>query len=80
MTKPPQDESMNLPNIELVADAVHDSWMQGKIANGITSRKAEDGEELMVPYSHLSEKQKEMDRQLVRTVYSAILMVGTSND
>jgi hypothetical protein len=63
---------MNLPDIEVVADAVHQSWIETKQANGITSRKAEDGEELMVPYSQLSEKQKEMDRGLVKTVYGAL--------
>lgn len=61
-----------LPDIEVVAAKVHNSWMEGKRAQGITSRKAEDGEELMVPYTKLSEKQKEMDRGLVRTVYAAI--------
>lgn len=61
-----------LPDIELTAAAVHESWMAKKKAAGITSRKAEDGEELMVPYTELSEAQKEMDRSLVRTVYEAI--------
>lgn len=63
---------MDLPDIETVAAAVHESWMEGKRTKGITSRKAEDGEELMVPYSELSEPQKEQDRALVRTVYAAI--------
>ena len=54
-----------LPDIEMVAAAVHESWMQGKRASGITSRKAEDGEELMVPYHQLSAKQQEIDRSLV---------------
>ena len=63
---------MNLPDIEVVASAVHDAWMEGKRAKGIFSRKAEDGEELMVPYEALSELQKEQDRSTVRTVYAAI--------
>lgn len=63
---------MKLPNIELVSAAVHESWMNGKLAKGVTSRKAEDGEELMVPYADLSEPQKEQDRATVRTVYEAI--------
>jgi hypothetical protein len=63
---------MELPDIELVADQVHESWMAGKRAKGITSRKAEDGEELMVPYVNLSEAQKNQDRSLVHTVYQAI--------
>jgi hypothetical protein len=63
---------MPLPNIEVVSAAVHEAWMEGKRAKGITSRKAEDGEELMVPYEQLSEPQKEQDRAAVRTVYAAI--------
>ena len=61
-----------LPDIELTASAVHEAWIAKKRAAGISSRKAEDGEELMVPYAELSEGQKEMDRSLVRTVYEAI--------
>ncbi len=62
-----------LPDIEIVSAAVHKSWMDGKIAQGIYTRTAEDGEELMVEYDLLSEKAKEVDRATVRTVYSAIL-------
>lgn len=65
-----------LPDIEMVADKVHESWMAAKRNQGIVSRKAEDGEELMVPYAQLSEPQKEMDRSLVRTVYAAIEALG----
>ncbi len=61
-----------LPDVELVAAKVHDSWMEGKRNKGIESRKAEDGEELMVPYEQLSETQKDQDRQTVLTVYKAI--------
>jgi hypothetical protein len=63
---------MNLPDIELVAAAVHEDWMEGKLAKGIASRKLESGEELMVPYEDLSEEAKELDRSTVRTVYKAI--------
>lgn len=63
---------ITLPDLEVVAAAVHDSWIRGKIANGITSRRSEHGEELMVPYAQLSEPAKEQDRATVRTVYEAI--------
>jgi hypothetical protein len=63
---------MELPDIEKVAALVHESWMDGKRKAGQKSRKAEDGEELMVPYEKLSEAQKEQDRATVRTVYGAI--------
>lgn len=63
---------MKLPNIETVSAKVHEAWMESKRAQGVESRKAEDGEELMVPYWHLSEKAKELDRGSVRAVYAAI--------
>lgn len=61
-----------LPDIEVVSAKVHDAWMDSKRAQGITTRKAEDGEELMAPYADLSEKAKELDRGTVRAVYAAI--------
>lgn len=63
---------MNLPDIEAVSDKVHEAWMDGKRAKGITSRKSESGEELMVPYSQLSEAAKDQDRDTVIAVYAAI--------
>jgi len=63
---------MDLPEIELVAARVHAAWMASKRAQGFSSRLAEDGEELMVPYEALSEKAKELDRTTVRAVYEAI--------
>jgi hypothetical protein len=64
--------TVSLPDIEEVSAQVHAAWIEAKRAQGITSRKAEDGEELMVPYRQLSERAKELDRQVVRTVYAAI--------
>jgi hypothetical protein len=64
--------TLSLPEIEEVSAQVHAAWIEAKRAQGITSRKAEDGEELMVPYRQLSERAKELDRQVVRTVYAAI--------
>jgi hypothetical protein len=63
---------MNLPDIEAVAARVHEAWMQAKLARGITSRKSETGEELMVSYEQLSEEAKELDRGTVKAVYAAI--------
>jgi hypothetical protein len=60
------------PNIELVADKCHAAWMASKRAAGITSRKSETGEELMVDYPDLSEPAKELDRGMVRAVYAAM--------
>jgi hypothetical protein len=63
---------MNLPDIETVSASVHDAWVQTKRAQGITTRKSETGEELMVEYHELSEEAKELDRNSVRAVYAAI--------
>lgn len=63
---------MNLPDIELVSAKVHEAWMQSKLAQGVTSRKSETGEEMMVPYEDLSEACKDLDRNTVKAVYAAI--------
>lgn len=62
----------DLPDIEHVSAKVHEAWIASKAAQGVTSRKAEDGEELIAPYAQLSEKAKELDRATVRAVYAAI--------
>jgi hypothetical protein len=63
---------VTLPDIEEVSAAVHDAWMDGKRAKGVESRQSETGEELMVPYSQLSEAAKDLDRGTVMAVYAAI--------
>lgn len=67
---------MELPDLEAVAAEVHAAWMATKRAQGVSSRKAEDGEELMVPYAELTEKAKELDRETVRAVYASIRRVA----
>ena len=63
---------MELPDIEVVSAKVHGAWMESKLKQGVTSRKSETGEELIVPYDLLSEAAKELDRGTVRAVYAAI--------
>lgn len=63
---------MDLPDIETVSAEVHEAWMQSKRAQGVTTRKSESGEELMVPYAQLSEAAKDLDRNTVKAVYAAI--------
>lgn len=63
---------IKLPHIELVSAQVHAAWMKSKKVQGVSSRKSEDGEELMVPYEDLSEKAKDLDRNTVKAVYMAI--------
>jgi len=64
---------IDLPEMEEVAAAVHQAWMESKRSTGIQSRLSEDGEELMVPYAQLSEKARDLDRNTVKAVYAAIL-------
>ena len=71
---------MNLPDIEAVASKVHEAWMESKRAHGITSRRSESGEELMVSYEQLSEEQKEVDRSTVRAVYEAIRAAANATE
>jgi hypothetical protein len=66
------EQGIKLPDIELVAAKVHNAWIESKKKQNINSRKSEEGEELMVPYSKLSEEQKDLDRETVKTVYNAI--------
>lgn len=42
--------------------------MNSKKVAGVTSRKLESGEELMVPYAQLSDGAKDLDRVTVRAV------------
>ena len=63
---------MKLPDIEAVSAEVHEQWMETKRSQGVTTRKSETGEELMVPYAQLSEPAKDLDRGTVRTVFKAI--------
>lgn len=63
---------VNLPNIELVCAKVHEAWMKSKQSTGITTRLSEKGEELMAPYDQLTEESKELDRNTVKAVYTAI--------
>ena len=70
---------IELPNIEVVSAEVHKAWMKSKKANGISSRKSEDGEELMVSYDLLSEKAKDLDRNTVKAVYAAISKLNSGN-
>jgi hypothetical protein len=70
--KPQRRRPMDLPDLETVAAIVQRDWMEQKRAGGTHSRVSEWGEELMVPYDQLSDRGKEQNRALVRTVYAAI--------
>lgn len=67
---------MDAKLIEEVSAAAHEAWMETKRAQGVETRKAEDGEELMVPYDQLSDKAKDLDRGSVRAVLAALDRLG----
>jgi hypothetical protein len=69
---PPGVGERMLPPVEQVAAKVHEAWMHTKKVAGIATRRSESGEELMVPYDHLSDAAKELDRATVRAVYDAM--------
>ena len=71
-------QTAGLPDVEEVAAKVHEAWMDAKRRAGVTTRKSESGEELMVPYEQLSEEAKELDRSSVRAVYDAIRAASAS--
>ena len=62
--------------VELFASKVHGAWMEQKRLRGVTSRKSEKGEELMVPYADLTEESKDLDRGSVRAVMQAVYDSG----
>ena len=63
-------------DVEVISERVHNNWMAAKKAAGVSSTKLDTtGEELMVPYSQLSEDAKELDRGTVRAVLAAMQSV-----
>lgn len=71
-------EGNDLPDVEIVSAKAHEAWMNAKLKSGFTTRKSESGEELMVPYSELTEAAKDLDRQVVLTIYAAIKAASNS--
>jgi hypothetical protein len=67
----PEQASVGADTVEAISALVHERWMEAKRKGGVTSRRSESGEELMVPYNQLSESAKELDRASVRAVLSA---------
>jgi hypothetical protein len=77
-THPPEQEiPVGLgPLLEAVAERVHDTWMEGRHAEGWTYGPRRDDDARthpgLVPYSELPESEKEYDR---RTALAAILAI-----
>lgn len=60
----------DLPPLEATARAVHAAWIEGKLAQGITTRPSSCGVEQMVEYALLPDHIQELDRSTVRAVYA----------
>ena len=54
--------------VEVMAEGAHDAWMETYRSWGFTSRKAEWGEEFMVPFAQLSDRGKDLDRTIMRGI------------
>lgn len=67
---------MDVDLIEVVSADMHGAWMDTKRSRGVESRKAENGEELMVPYHELSEGAKDLDRGSVKSVFASLVRLG----
>jgi len=66
--------------IEDMAEAAHQVWMEGKIRDGWTyapvTDKAAKQHSCLVPYVELSEADKESDRDLVRGIPAILEKAG----
>lgn len=66
--------------IEEMAEAAHDVWVESKIAEGFTyapvTDKAAKQHSCLVPYDELSETDKESDRALVRGIPKILEKAG----
>ncbi len=72
------DELLSLT--EQIAENVHDIWAQGRIADGWTYGEKRDDENkktpCLVPYSQLSEAEKEYDRNTAIETLKLIVALG----
>jgi hypothetical protein len=62
--------------VEAMAEGAHNAWMESYLAWGYTSRKAEWGEEFMVPFDQLTERGKELDRVIMRGILKELATLG----
>lgn len=62
--------------VEAMAESAHNAWWTAYLDMGITSRKAEWGEEFMVPYDELTERGKDLDRVIMRAILEKFTVMG----
>lgn len=73
-------ENINKETMERLAEAAHKVWMKGKLRDGWRYGSITDKEKkihsCLVPYSQLSEADKESDRDMVRGIPSILAAAG----
>lgn len=83
--KPINTENVELPQelldlTEKIAENVHDIWAKGRIADGWTYGEYRDDKKkttpCLVPYSRLSEEEKEYDRNTALQTLKLIVALG----
>lgn len=83
--KPVDTSAIKLPDdltalTEQIAENVHDIWAQGRIADGWTYGEKRDDESkktpCLVPYSELTEAEKEYDRNTAIETLKLIVALG----
>ncbi len=83
--KPIDTSKINLPEellalTEQIAENVHENWSAGRIATGWTYGEKRDDEKkttpCLVPYSELSEGEKEYDRNTALETLKLIIALG----
>ncbi len=73
-------EDINNKTLELLAEAAHKVWMDGKLRDGWkygpVTDKTKKIHHCLVPYSQLSESDKESDRDMVRGIPRILAVAG----
>ncbi len=73
-------EDLDTETLELLAEAAHKVWMEGKLRDGWKygheTDKAKKIHSCLVPYDQLSESDKESDRNMVRGIPEILEAAG----
>jgi hypothetical protein len=73
-------ENINKATMERLAEAAHKVWMKGKLRDGWkygpVTDKGKKIHNCLVPYSQLSEADKESDRDMVRGIPGILAAAG----
>lgn len=71
---------LDTETLELLAEAAHKVWMEGKLRDGWkygpVTDKAGKIHSCLVPYSQLSEADRESDRDMVRGIPKILALAG----